>query len=245
MKVIPVIDVLNSIVVHAVKGNRKEYRPIESVLTNSVDPVEVATAFRLQGFSELYLADLDAILGNQPNFDLYERLAQMGFTLMIDAGVTDVETVKKLRACGVSKVIVGTETLQSISFVKQVIQQIGVEHVIVSLDLKAGQVLTHPSFTASFELFDLIRQLCAVGVSEFILLDLSRVGSSEGLNVELLEQVLAVLDGGCCGVYVGGGVGCVADLLSLKRLGVLGVLFASALHSGKIWGDVLVQLGLF
>ncbi|MDR2707803.1 MAG: HisA/HisF family protein, partial [Nitrososphaerota archaeon] len=63
MNVIPVIDVLNGIVVHAVRGNREEYKPLQSLLTFSVDPVEVATVFKLQGFSTLYLADIDAIQG--------------------------------------------------------------------------------------------------------------------------------------------------------------------------------------
>jgi len=248
VKVIPVIDVLDNVVVHAVRGNRKEYQPLSSVFVASVNPLEVATVFKSQGFSSLYLADLDAILKNKPHFGLYACLVQMGFDLMVDAGVADLETVMQLRRCGVSKIIIGTETLHSTCFVKEVIQQIGAEHVIVSLDLKAGKVLVHPRFNGSTDVFELLKEFQDMGVSEFILLDLSRVGSNEGVNLELLKQVLTILtaDDVCCGggVYVGGGVRGVDDLLSLNKCGVLGVLLATSLHLGEITCSTLTQMGL-
>ncbi|MCL2868643.1 MAG: HisA/HisF-related TIM barrel protein [Candidatus Bathyarchaeota archaeon] len=245
MKIIPVIDILNNITVHAIKGNRQKYQPLKSALTTSINPIEIATVFKSQGFSNLYIADLDAILGKTPNFNLYTQLAHMGFTLMIDAGVTNIDTIKKLKNCGTSKIIIGTETLTNTNLIKEAIEQIGTEHIIVSLDMKTNKILTHPRFNGSTELFKLIKTFRNIGVSEFILLDLSRVGSNEGVNIELLKQTLTILndvDGG--GVYVGGGARGVDDLLTLKPLGVLGVLLATALHLGKIDSNVLGQMGL-
>jgi phosphoribosylformimino-5-aminoimidazole carboxamide ribotide isomerase len=242
LKFVPVIDVLNGVAVHAVKGNRAEYQPLKSVLTSSVVPIEIASVFKLQGFSELYLADLDAILRNEFNFGLYTDLARLGFSFMVDVGVVDLVVVKKLRDCGVSKIVIGTETLQSVSFVKKVVQQVGAECVVVSIDVKDGKVLTRFGFDGPSDVFELLLAFCAVGVSEFILLDLSRVGSGMGVNVELLRKVLAVLSDGR--VYVGGGVKSVDDLLVLEGLGVLGVLFATALHSGEIGVKDLVEAGL-
>jgi len=245
LKIIPVIDILNNITVHAIKGNRQKYQPLKSALTTSINPIEIATVFKSQGFSNLYIADLDAILGKTPNFNLYTQLAHMGFTLMIDAGVTNIDTIKKLKNCGTSKIIIGTETLTNTNLIKEAIEQIGTEHIIVSLDMKTNKILTPPSFNGSTELFKLIKTFRNIGVSEFILLDLSRVGSNEGVNIELLKQTLTILndvDGG--GVYVGGGARGVDDLLTLKSLGVLGVLLATALHLGKIDSNVLGQMGL-
>jgi phosphoribosylformimino-5-aminoimidazole carboxamide ribotide isomerase len=251
LKVIPVIDVLNGVVVHAVRGNRKEYKPLHSVLTASVNVVEVAAAFKLQGFFELYLADLDAILGKQPNFELYGSIAKMGFNLMVDVGVTDIPVVKKLCKCGVSKVIVGTETLQNKKFIQETVRQVGADRVIVSFDVKDDKVLTSSAFDGSTDIFELIETFQTMGVSEFILLDLTRVGSYEGINVELLKKTIAILNnighdgnGNGGGVYVGGGVRGVDDLLRLRELNVLGVLFASALHLGRIDVNDLKFVGL-
>ena len=80
-----------------------------------------------------------------------------------------------------------------------------------------------------------------MGVSEVIVLDLARVGSSEGVNVDFLKKMLETTP---MDVYVGGGVRNIKDLVELKNLGVSGVLVASALHSGKISIEELKQAGL-
>lgn len=242
MKIIPVIDVLNGKAVHAVRGKRKEYQPLNSVLTASVDPVEVAAAFKTLGFTELYLADLDAILGKQPDFHLYNRISdQTGLKLMVDAGVTDTQTANTLRISGVEKVIIGTETLKTASFIQNAVQQLGKDHLIISLDMKNSQVLTQPNFDGPTDALQLLRKFKTLGVSEFILLDLARVGSSEGANTVFLQEASTVLGDG---VYVGGGVRGINDLLELNASGVSGVLLATAFHTGKITAAGLKQAGL-
>jgi phosphoribosylformimino-5-aminoimidazole carboxamide ribotide isomerase len=231
LKVIPVIDILNGAVVHAVRGNRQEYKPLQSVLTASVNPVEIATVFKLQGFSTLYIADLDAIQGKKPYFELYNHIAQIGFNIMIDTGVTDIKTVKNLLKHGVSKVILGTETLQSRAFLKETVKQVGADKIIISLDIKNDNLLTHTAFNNPTNMFELIEDFRTMGVTEFILLDLTRVGSNEGVNMDALKKTLTI----CADrFYVGGGIRDIDDLLILKELNVLGVLSATALHLGKI-----------
>jgi phosphoribosylformimino-5-aminoimidazole carboxamide ribotide isomerase len=70
-----------------------------------------------------------------------------------------------------------------------------------------------------------------MGVSSVIVLDLARVGSCEGVNVDFLKKVL---EKKTFDIYVGGGVRDIDDLINLKTLALSGVLVASALHSGKI-----------
>ena len=204
MKVIPVIDILNGIVVHAVRGKRQEYQPLQSILCKSVEPLEVAKAFKTLGFSELYIADLDAITGGSVNFQVFKRIAkETGLKLMVDAGVADLETAEKLLDCGVSKVVIGTETLQSKSFVGEAVRLFGSERVIVSLDLKGEKVLVKLGFDGCKNPMCLLREFKEMGVSGVIVLDLARVGSGEGVNVDFLKKVLEAVP---MDVYVGGGV---------------------------------------
>jgi len=101
LKVIPVIDVLNGIAVHAVRGKRKEYQPLQSILCKSVEPLEVARTFRKLGFNELYVADLDAILNCSLNFQTLKNITdETGLKLMVDAGVTAIERAQKLLDSG-------------------------------------------------------------------------------------------------------------------------------------------------
>ncbi len=242
LKVIPVIDVLNGIVVHAVRGKRSEYQPIQSILCKSVEPLEVAKAFKTLGFSELYIADLDAITGGSVNFQFFKRIAKKtGLKLMVDAGVSDLETAEKLLNCGVSKVVIGTETLQSKSFVGEAVRLFGSERVIVSLDLKGDKVLVKLGFDGYKSPMCFLREFKEMGVSGVIVLDLTRVGSSEGVNVDFLKKVLEAVP---MDIYVGGGVRDITDLVALKELGVSGVLVATALHSGKISIEELKQADL-
>ena len=70
-----------------------------------------------------------------------------------------------------------------------------------------------------------------MGVSNLIILDLDRVGNGQGVNVDFLKKVQAEVK---MEIYVGGGVRNIEDLSELGRLGVSGVLVATALHTGRI-----------
>jgi len=242
LRVIPVVDVLNGKVVHAVRGKRSEYQPLRSVLCESVEPLEVARAFKTLGFSELYVADLDAIIDCSTDFQRFKRIVdETGLKLMVDAGVTTVERARSLLENGVSKLVIGTETLQYESFVGEAVRVFGSDRVIVSLDLKGDRVLVRQGFDGSVDPMRLLRDFKGMGISQVIVLDLTRVGSGEGVNVDFLKKVLRNFN---MDVYVGGGVRNIADLIMLKSLGVSGVLVATALHSGKIPVEELRQSGL-
>jgi phosphoribosylformimino-5-aminoimidazole carboxamide ribotide isomerase len=242
LKIIPVIDVLGGVAVHAVRGRIKEYQPLKSVLCASTDPVNVAAALKSLGFSELYLADLDAITGGQPNFSLFKRVAdETGLELMVDAGITSLKTAEKVLESHVSKVIIGTETLPSASFVAEAVASLGSEKVVVSLDLMGGQVLSGFELDTLAAPIALLREFQEARASQIIVLDLTKVGSNEGVNMPFLREVLRNIK---AKVFVGGGVRDAKDLVKLKDLGVFGVLVATALHSGKITSKELKQAGL-
>jgi phosphoribosylformimino-5-aminoimidazole carboxamide ribotide isomerase len=221
VKIIPVIDVLNGVAVHAVRGRRKDYRPLESVLSSSSDPLEVAKAFKRLGFGEVYVADLNAITGNRDNFDVIKRIAEeTGLRLMVDAGTADVERAKNLLQKGASRVIVGTETLTDICFVEEAVRLLGADCIVVSLDLRNGQVLAKFSLAKFPNAVAVMLEFLRNGVNQVIVLDLARVGSEEGADFDFLS------------------------LQMLNDMGDAGVLLATALHSGKITVDQLVAAGL-
>jgi phosphoribosylformimino-5-aminoimidazole carboxamide ribotide isomerase len=232
LKVIPVLDILDGKVVHAVRGKRKEYQPLQSNLTQSTEPLEVAQAFKALGFNELYIADLDAIIDCSGSFQPLKPLAQQtGLKLWVDAGITNMERAKSLLSNGVSKLIVGTETLQTTRFVGQAVEVFGGDRVVVSLDLRGDKLLVNLGFDGCQSPICLLNDFKEMGVSEVIVLDLARVGSGEGVNVDFLKKVIAEVG---VDVYVGGGVRDINDLIQLRTLGVSGALIATALHNGKI-----------
>jgi phosphoribosylformimino-5-aminoimidazole carboxamide ribotide isomerase len=230
---------LNKTIVHAVRGLRKEYQPLQSVLTQSVEPLEVALTFKNIGFNELYVADLDGIIDCSTDFNIFKKICDVtDLKLMVDAGVTNIERAQKLLDSGVSKLIVGTETLQSKSFVSDAVRLFGTNRVVVSLDLKGNKILVKLGFDGCSDAFCLLRQFKEMGVLQMIVLDLLRVGSCGGVNVDFLKKVIADVG---VDVYVGGGVRDISDLVELRNMGVSGALVATALHTGKISIDQLKQ----
>jgi len=239
LKIIPVIDILNSKVVHAVKGRRLNYQPLESILFKSTEPLEVAKGFKALGFNELYIADLDAIIDCSMNFQTLKSIAnETSLKLMVDAGITSIPRAKKLLDNGISKLIIGTETLQSKKFVKQAVETFGSDRVVVSIDLKGEKVIVKLGFDGCLSPICLLQDFKRMGVSQVIILDLARVGSGEGVNVDFLMKVIAEVG---INVFVGGGVRDINDLIKLRNLGVSGTLIATALHTGKISIDTLKQ----
>src|SRR5947209_16760035 len=103
---------MGGVVVRGVGGRRNEYRPVQSRLTNSCDPVDVARAF-VDKFRprRLYLADLDAIGGASSAWVLYRDIRQLGVELWVDAGVRSAEEAVALAEAGVEGVVCGLETL--------------------------------------------------------------------------------------------------------------------------------------
>ena len=242
LKIIPVIDILKGIAVHAVRGRRERYQPLKSVLLGSADPIDVGVQLRELGFRDCYVADLDAITGGNPDFSLIKRLADKSdLELIVDAGVNSLAMVKKLFAYEVSAVIIGTETLSDVKFVAKAVAAFGSGKIIVSLDLMGNHVLGKVELGSFVDPVALLREFCNMGVSQFIVLDLTRVGSGEGVNASLLSKMLR---GVKTNFFVGGGVRDIGDLQKLKDLGVSGVLIATALHSGKISPVKLKQAGL-
>ena len=232
MKIIPVLDVLNGIVVHAVGGKREKYYPIKSVLCASSDPLNVASTFRSLGFDELYMADLDAILSKHVNFSLYKQIkAVTDLNLMVDAGISDLEKAQKVLENEVSKIIIGTETLENLDFVKEAVKLFGKNRVIVSLDLRGGRIMSRSPYIKSRIPVELAKAFQGMNVAQIIVLDLARVGMNKGINLEIVKGILEQTQ---VEVLTGGGVRDIKDLKKLRSMGVSGVLVATALHNGRL-----------
>ena len=234
MRVIPVMDLRDGVVVHAVKGERERYQPVKSVLADTAEPLAVVRAFREKlRLQELYIADLDAIQGCGHHRALIDRLAhQGGMELLVDAGAADVESVLRVLATGASKVIIGAETLASWEALAAIRAAVPVHRLVFSLDMQAEKVLSRCPQLAALSPLEALERLKRTGWQEVILLDLVRVGTGGGVARALVTEArrkfpeLALL--------VGGGVRDANELWNLKALGVAGVLVATALHQGTI-----------
>lgn len=232
MKIIPVIDILNKKVVHAIGGKRSEYKSLKSSLFSSDNPINMVLTLEKLGFKEIYLADLDSIINNNTNFKIFEQIRDSSkIELIVDAGVNNKELATSLFNRNIKKVIIGTETLTSINFLKGAVQLFGNSKIIVSLDLRGEKMMANFSLGDIKNPFDFIKTVEPFGISQIIILDLMRVGCQLGVNTQLIKRIVEKFN---INVFVGGGVRYVSDLIELKNIGVSGVLLGTALYSKKI-----------
>jgi phosphoribosylformimino-5-aminoimidazole carboxamide ribotide isomerase len=234
MHILPVLDLMNGVVVRGVGGRRHEYRPIVSALTASAKPVDVARAFRACfGLSELYLADLDAIAGNQPAVSIYRDLSADGFRLWVDSGIgPEGAHLDMLQAASVASLIAGLESLSGPEELSSLVARFSAARVVFSLDLHNGNPLGTAVWSGR-DPWPIAEQAIALGVERLLVLDLASVGSRQGIATkalcERLRTAFPKLE-----ITTGGGVRGADDLQRLRRIGVDNVLVASALHDGQL-----------
>jgi len=234
MQVIPVLDLLNGIVVRGVGGRRDEYRPVESRLVDKADALSIACAFRDElGLTRLYIADLDAIVHQRPNLDIYRSLSQEGFELLVDAGLRNVEAARPIMTAGAAQLIAGLETWPGPDELACLVDLLGRERVIFSLDLKGGRALGDLENWGITDPCEIGCRAVQAGVAEMIVLDLAQVGGGMGIStLGLCGKLLARFSD--LRVITGGGVRNAADLLQLAEAGIDAALVASSLHDGRI-----------
>lgn len=225
-----VIDLKDGTAVHAVRGERERYRAVHSVIAEpDGDPVALARGFRSAlGLDEVYVADLDAITGAGRNDAVISALAGEA-SLMVDAGVSDTAGARRVLELGARRVIVGTETLSGPDALERLLAE--VPETVLSVDLRDGRLLSpHPDL-AGLPALEALERLYRPGLREAIVLDLARVGSGAGVDVELFAALSGAFD---VQLLAGGGVRDADDLRALRDAGAAGALVATALHKGVI-----------
>jgi phosphoribosylformimino-5-aminoimidazole carboxamide ribotide isomerase len=232
MHIIPVIDLMAGVVVHAVGGRRHEYLPLVSRLCDTSAPLEVARAFRRHfSLTDLYLADLDAIAGRPFAVGTWTKMLDDGFSLWVDPGVHDPGDAKIVAATGAG-IVVGLETLNGPKALAEIVVEFG-DRVMLSLDLREGKPLGRCDGWQRPDAWGIAGEAIALGVQRLLILDLACVGGGAGTATEELCSELTSAYSQI-EVLAGGGVGNRADLLRLKGCGVSAVLAASALHDGRL-----------
>jgi phosphoribosylformimino-5-aminoimidazole carboxamide ribotide isomerase len=237
LKIIPVLDLKGGLIVRAVAGRRAEYRPIASSLGCDARPESVAKTFAALAFDLAYVADLDAIAGAAPAWNIYDELLSCGLQLWIDAGIGGSERATQMRDFADSRrtasgIVVGLESLASPDLLAEIIKILGTRRSIFSLDLCDGRPLAGDAWdrlTAD----EIVAIAASAGVGRAIVLDLARVGLGDGVGtLELcrrLHQQLPELE-----LIAGGGVRGHGDLEALAATGCHAALVASALHDGRL-----------
>lgn len=218
MLLIPVLDLMHGQVVHAQAGRRDEYRPLESSLCSSSQPEAVLEGLlALHPFRQVYIADLDAILGKGHHRATLEgvRRTHPELEFWVDAGFSSAAEARAWQAEGLGRAVMGSECLKDMP--DRATLPAG---VLLSLDFR-GEDFMGPRGLA---------EDAGRWPDDVIVMTLGRVGMGEGPDLERLARLKSL--GQRTRLYAAGGVRHAGDLEALAQAGAAGVLLASALHKG-------------
>lgn len=218
----PVLDLKNGLAVSGKSGKRETYKPLKTVFSDSSDPLKIAESIKKAGYSELYIADLDAIEGTGSNQELVRKINSI-IPVMLDAGITnyhDIETVFN----NAEKIIVATETIESMEDIKQIFSSYPKNSLVLSVDLLDGELLSKNMELSLEAVMGIIEKF---NPAEVIILDISRVGTSSGFD----ESIVTSFNSMDTQLIVGGGVTKTA-ISHLEKLGVHKFLVGTAIHNG-------------
>lgn len=226
----------------AAGGRREFYQPLVCRLSRTSQPLDVAGALSdALGLTAFYLADLDALAGCEPAWEVYRDLQRKGNQLWVDAGVVRLEQARALADVGVETVVVGLETVAGPEELANINGALATR-VVFSLDLRGGQPLVSGRGWDGPDARAVSEQAVGLGTRRLLILDLARVGSGAGTGTEALCAWLAHAHPEV-EVGAGGGIRGLEDLRALEKSGVRTALVGTALYGGALGRAELERLG--
>ena len=233
LQLIPVVDLMGGMVVHAREGRRAEYRPVQSRLCKGADAETVVDALlRLHPFGSLYVADLDAIQRVGTNLDTLQKIRRRfpNLDLWVDSGIADEPGLDAWLGENIGRPVIGSETLLDAEFMLFARNHCADLSPVLSLDFFGEEFKGPQALLAATGLYWPKRVLA---------MNLRRVGSDAGPDVVLIESLAAKAPD--CAVYAAGGIRSIEDLERVAAGCAAGALIATALHDGRLGSPELSQ----
>ncbi len=195
--------------------------------------MEVALRWESLGAPRIHIVDLDgAAAGSVVNLDIIETIANaVQVPTQLGGGIRSLETIGQILKLGVERVILGTVAVEHPELVKEACARYP-DCVIVSVDSREGQVATRGWVQGTeVKAVQLALDMVKLGVRRFIYTEITRDGTLEGPNYNLLTELIETVRRP---VIAAGGVSSLEHIKVLHRLGVEGAIIGKALYTGDI-----------
>ena len=224
LELLPALDIRAGEAVRLIQGDPRQQSEYGFAL-------DVALEFQSAGAEWIHLVDLDAAFRTGSNYDLLvEVVGKLDVKIQVSGGIRDQESLERALATGCQRVNLSTSALLDLSWCESVIKRFG-EKVAVGLDVTGRTLAARGDNQEVGDLFDVLKQLDGYGSSRYVLTDVSRDGTLQGPNLDLIKSVCAETDRP---VIASGGVSQLSDIQSLRELteiGVEGAIIGKALYA--------------
>ena len=228
MLIIPAIDIKDGRCVRLYQGEMEK----DTVYYES--PVEAAKHWVEQGAELLHVVDLNGAVEGRPVHKQEVAAICMGFGVPVElgGGLRSFEAIEESMALGVERIVLGTAAYEDPDFLRAVCKRFPAK-IVVGIDARDGRIAIKGwKEDTSMDAVELAKRCQEDGASRIIYTDISRDGTSLGVNAEEMLRIARAVK---IPIIASGGVASLDDIGRLKALendGVEGVIVGRALYSG-------------
>jgi len=228
MMIFPAIDIKEGKCVRLLRGE------FDQKTVYFDDPVDAALAWVNKGAKYIHIVDLDGALhGRGKNRDAVKRILEsVNIPLQLGGGIRTVEIASGWIDLGVSRVILGTAAVKNPEIVSELVEKVGADKVLVSIDAKKGMVCTEGWMeTSEIEAVAFARDLQQKGVKTIVYTDIAKDGTMVGPNFDELAKLQEATR---MDIIASGGIGDAGHVKKLAEMGLYGAITGKALYEGTL-----------
>ncbi|TPG32228.1 bifunctional 1-(5-phosphoribosyl)-5-((5-phosphoribosylamino)methylideneamino)imidazole-4-carboxamide isomerase/phosphoribosylanthranilate isomerase PriA [Mycolicibacterium hodleri] len=227
---LPAVDVVGGKAVRLVQG-------VAGSETDYGSALDAALGWQTDGAEWIHLVDLDAAFGRGSNRELLaEVIGKLDVAVELSGGIRDDDSLTAALDAGCARVNLGTAALENPQWCARVMAEHG-DTIAVGLDVKFedGQYRLRGRGweTDGGDVWPVLERLDSEGCARFVVTDVTKDGTLNGPNLELLAGVAERTD---APIIASGGVSSLDDLRAIATLtgvGVEGAIVGKALYAGR------------
>lgn len=208
-------------------------------ITDVGDPVELGQRYSAMGADELVFLDITATHERRKTLsELVTRIAQhINIPFTVGGGISSVEDVSTLLACGADKVSVNSAVVRNPQLIKELADNFGSQCVVLAIDTKCidGEwyvFLNGGRIATEIKTLDWAKQAVALGAGEILLTSMNNDGTRDGFALDITRAVSEAVN---VPVIASGGAGAMRHFVDVFTEGKAdAALAASIFHYQEI-----------
>jgi len=227
-RIIPCLDIKNG---KTVKGINFEN------ITDVGDPVELGALYAQMGADELVFLDITATNEKRKTLsELVTRIAKhINIPFTVGGGISSVEDVSVLLACGADKISVNTSAVRNPQLISDLASQFGSQCVVLAIDTKFidGEwyvFLNGGRIPTDIKTVEWAKQAVALGAGEILLTSMNNDGTKDGFALDITRAVSEAVN---VPVIASGGAGTMEHFVTVFDEGKADAALAASIFHYK------------
>ena len=227
-RIIPCLDIKNG---KTVKGINFEN------ITDVGDPVELGALYARMGADELVFLDITATNEKRKTLsELVTRIAKhINIPFTVGGGISSVEDVSVLLACGADKISVNTSAVLNPQLISDLASQFGSQCVVLAIDTKFidGEwyvFLNGGRIPTDIKTVEWAKKAVALGAGEILLTSMNNDGTKDGFALDITRAVSEAVN---VPVIASGGAGTMEHFVDVFEEGKADAALAASIFHYK------------